>query len=252
MESKPMMREKRRTFMAHALALVIATLLAYIPAMRAGLVWNDHDLTANLVFQEHGLFRVWFTTESVNYWPLVWTSYWIEYQLWGFDPAGYHIVNIVLHAIASLLIWRILKRLNVPGSWFAALLFALHPVNVESVAWVTQRKNVLGLVFFAASVLSFLRHDDRHGEGVGWMTVLWLMLAMLSKGAAAPLPVVLLLCLWVAGGGVWEPELETHPKPGISSHVRSSPPRRSRGPLEGVAQDFAPGSCRGFWSSPWS
>jgi tetratricopeptide (TPR) repeat protein len=196
MESKPTTRESPRRIIAQALALVIAVLLAYIPAMRAGLVWNDHDLTANLVFEENGLFRVWFTTESVNYWPLVWTSYWIEYQLWRFDPTGYHVVNVVLHAAASLLIWRILKRLNVPGAWFAALLFALHPVNVESVAWVTQRKNVLCLVFFAASVLSFLRHDDRHGEGVGGMTVVWFVLAMLSKGACAPLPVVLVLCLW--------------------------------------------------------
>lgn len=179
-----------------AATIAIATLVAYVPAMKAGFIWNDHDLTANLVFEENGLFRVWFTTESINYWPVVWTSYWLEHKLWGFDPTGYHVVNVLLHIMGSLLIWRILKRLSVPGAWFAALLFALHPVNVESVAWLTQRKNVLCLVFFAASVLSFLRHDDRHGRGVGVLTVVWFLLAMLSKGAAAPLPVVLLLCLW--------------------------------------------------------
>lgn len=188
--------EKPAWVAVQAITMVFAVFLTYIPALKAGFVWNDHDLTANLVFKENGLFRVWFTTESVNYWPMVWTSYWIEHQFWGFHPLGYHVVNIALHAGASLLIWRILRRLNVPGSWYAALLFALHPVNVESVAWVTQRKNVLCLVFFAASVWSFLRHDDRHGQGVGWATVVWFLLAMLSKGAAAPLPVVLLLCIW--------------------------------------------------------
>jgi tetratricopeptide (TPR) repeat protein len=194
----------RREFRAAAIkaaTLVMVTLLAYVPAIEAGFIWNDHDLTANLVFQKNGLFRVWFTTESVNYWPLVWTSYWFEHQLWGFHPMGYHVVNILLHVAGSLLIWRILKRLAVPGAWFAALLFALHPVNVESVAWVTQRKNVLCLLFFAASVLSFLRHDDQHGRGVGWATVVWFVLAMLSKGAAAPLPVVLMLCIWWRRGG---------------------------------------------------
>lgn len=183
-----------------AIALIfIVTLVAYIPAMRSGLVWNDEEvgsLTKNIVLEENGLYRVWFTTESVNYWPIVWTSYWMEHQLWGLNPTGYHVVNVVLHALCALLIWRILIRLNIPGAWLAALVFAVHPVNVESVAWITQRKNVLALCFFLIAMLSYLRCEDLRRRAWYGAAVLSFLLAMLSKGSAVTLPVVLLLCAW--------------------------------------------------------
>ncbi|MBU0617154.1 MAG: tetratricopeptide repeat protein [Planctomycetes bacterium] len=185
--------------------IVLLTLVVYVPAMRGGFVWNDHErgsLTGNIVLQENGLYRVWFTTESVNYWPVVWTSYWLEHQLWGLNPTGYHVVNVLIHAACAFLVWRILVRLNIPGAWLAALIFAVHPVNVESVAWITQRKNLLSLLFFLVAVLWYLRFDDCRRWAWYGAAVVAFLLAMLSKGAVVTLPVVLLLCVWWRRGAI--------------------------------------------------
>ena len=101
----------------------------------------------------------------VNYWPLTFTAYWLQYVIWGLNPAGFHIVNIALHGISAVLVWRVLRRLQVPGAMFAAAIFALHPVNVESVAWITQLKNILSLMLALLSVLFYLLHEQRGG---GW------------------------------------------------------------------------------------
>lgn len=169
---------------------------AYLPVLRAGFVWNDTDLTDGIMLREDGLYRVWLTTEASNYWPLTWTSYWLEHQAWGLEPTGYHVVNIALHVAASLLGWCVLMRLGVPGAWLAALLFAVHPVNVESVAWITQRKNLLCMVFASASLLLFLRARAGGRRLEYWPAVGCFLLSMLGKGAAVGLPIVLLLCIW--------------------------------------------------------
>ena len=145
-----------------AVLLIAVTLAAYIPAVRGGFVWDDDlHLINNIVLEDNGLYRTWCTTESFCYYPMVWTSFWVEHQIWGLNPLGYHLVNVLVHIAGALLIWRILIRLKIPGAWFAALVFALHPVNVESVAWITQRKNTLSLFFFLVALLSYLRFDDR-------------------------------------------------------------------------------------------
>lgn len=182
--------------------LVALTIVVYIPAMDGGFVWNDEDLTANIVLQENGLYRVWLTTESINYWPITWTSYWIEHQFWGLNPAGYHVVNILLHVICALLVWRILIRLKVPGAYVAALVFAVHPVNVESVAWITQRKNLLSMLFYLVALLLYLRFDEVGRRRLYWSAVVAFLLAMLGKGAVATMPVVLLLCTWWLHGRI--------------------------------------------------
>jgi tetratricopeptide (TPR) repeat protein len=185
--------------------IILITVVAYIPAMRGGFVWNDDErgsLGRNIVLEENGLYRVWFTTESVNYWPMVWTSYWLEHQFWGLNPTGYHVVNVLLHAICALLVWRVLVRLNIPGAWAAALIFAVHPVNVESVAWITQRKNVLSLLFFLIALLWYLRFDDSRRQAWYWAAIVAFLLAMFSKGAVVTLPVVLLLCTWWRRGTI--------------------------------------------------
>ena len=184
-------------FAWQAIALVLATIAVYSATIGNGFVWDDKlHLIDNIVLQENGLFRVWLTTDYINYWPLTSTSFWLEHQLWGLDPAGFHVTNILLHAVSSLLIWRILLQLKIPAAWVAALIFAVHPVNVESVAWIAQRKNVLCLVFFLCALFSFLRFDENGRRGMYLLAVVCFLLAMLSKGAAVALPVVVLLCLF--------------------------------------------------------
>ena len=136
-----------------------ATILAYQPAWRAGFVWDD-DLyvTHNrLLTAPDGLRRIWFSLESPSqYFPLVYTTFRFERALWGLQPAGYHWVNILLQAANALLVWRLLARLRLPGAWLAAAIFALHPVQVESVAWITERKNVLWLFFLLLALRAWV------------------------------------------------------------------------------------------------
>ena len=186
-----------------AVSLLVLTFVVYLPALQGGFVWDDSThLLDNVVLQENGLARVWFTAASANYWPLTWTSYWLEHQLWGLHPTGYHVVNVLIHALSVLLIWLILTRLKVPGAWLAALLFAIHPVNVESVAWISQRKNTLSLLFYLAALSCYLHFDEQAGRRWYWFAVGGFLLAMLSKGAVVTLPVVLLLCAWWLRGTI--------------------------------------------------
>src|SRR5262249_14396245 len=126
--------------------LVGLTVITYLPALRSGFVWDDR---ANVVENQSlrslsGLKNIWTDPKaSLQYYPLTYTVLWIEHQLWGLDPVGYHVANIVLHALNAVWILLLLQRLQVPGAWLAGLLFAVHPIHVESVAWVSELKNVL-------------------------------------------------------------------------------------------------------------
>ena len=153
-----------------------------------------------------GLWRIWFDfTATPQYYPLVHTSFWLEYHLWGLNPLWFHLVNVALHALAALLLWRVLLHLRVPGAWLAAAIFAVHPVEVESVAWITERKNVLSAVFYFAAALAYLRfagqlpdadasRPARH-DLLSWFARV-LFLALLSKTVACSLPAALLLVHW--------------------------------------------------------
>ena len=201
--------------------LVALMLIVYLPALRAGFNWDDDAyVTNNLTLRNvQGLSQIWGRlTATPQYYPLVYTSFWLEYHLWGLNPLGYHVVNVLLHTLAAILLWRVLVRLQLPGAWLAAGIFAAHPVAVESVAWVTERKNVLSGVFYFGAALAYLRwHDarttDHRNDGLGSFVIYVLSLALVicalfSKTVTASLPAALLLVMWwkhgrIAGRDVW-------------------------------------------------
>ncbi len=177
--------------------------------MRGEFLLDDRLLVSESPFVHsiHGLYRIWFTTDPTDYWPMTNTSFWLEWRLWGSNPTGYHITNLILHIAAVCMIWAILRELRVTGAYLAAFLFAVHPVNVESVSWISQRKNTLAMVFFLLSIWWYLKEEDeksRRAEeqargrlGIWyWMSLLAFLLAMLSKGSVAVLPGLLLAIVW--------------------------------------------------------
>ncbi|MGA8889962.1 MAG: tetratricopeptide repeat protein [Anaeromyxobacteraceae bacterium] len=195
-----MVRQERLRNAGFAALIVLGGLVAWWPAFRAGFVWDDRTLLLDSPLVRGPLAPIWLGTDAPDYWPLTWTSFWAEWRLWGTDPAPYHALNVVLHLVASLLLWRLLRALRIPGAAVAGLLFAVHPVAVESVAWVSERKNVLSGVFFFASLLAWARFDEggRRREGVASL-VLYL-LALLAKTSVVMLPFVQLgIALWRRG-----------------------------------------------------
>ena len=185
-----------------ALGLVVLTFAAYLPAIGAGFIWDDDDyLTENPLLRDvDGLRRIWLTTDTPQYYPLVFTSFWIEHRLWGLAPAGYHAVNIALHALNALLVALLLRALRVRGAWWVAALFALHPVHVESVAWITERKNVLSALCYLLAFASYLRFEREGRRSFYALTLAGFLCALLAKTVAASLPVALALAaLWQRG-----------------------------------------------------
>ncbi len=188
-----------------AALLLAITLLAYLPVLRAGFIWDDDDyVTQNALLQQPGgLGRIWTEAGATpQYYPLVFTTFWIENQLWGLEPAGYHLTNVLLHALAAILLWRVLVRLRIPGALLAGALFAVHPIHVESVAWITERKNVLSAVCFLAALLLFFRFRPPGEPSPGWrrrpamdygLALLAFTAALLAKTVAVSLPVVILV-----------------------------------------------------------
>ena len=158
---------KQLSFWLYAVFIVVLGFVVYIPAISNGFIWDDDVmLTDNVVMKaSDGLSRIWFTTELSDYFPLTSTSFWIEWRLWGMNPMGYNITNILLHTFSGVLLWRVLVRLGVPAAYVAALLFTVHPVCVESVDWIAERKNTLSLVFYFASCLLYLRFIENMMEG---------------------------------------------------------------------------------------
>ena len=190
---------------AKAAFLVALTGLAYLPALRNGFIWDDdawlmHNRTLDGVT---GLYRLWFDLLALQqYYPLTGTAFWIQYQLWGFHPFGYHAVNVALHALNVVLFWFVLRKLGLRGAWFAAAVFAVHPVLVESVAWITEIKNLLSTAFFLGSVLTYLNFENLETRDLprrdGWfvLSLLLFICALLSKSVTCSLPVVLAILIW--------------------------------------------------------
>lgn len=219
--------------------LFILTWVAYLPALQCGFIWDDDDyVTQNKTLRDtSGLWAIWTDFSATpQYYPLVHSSFWLEYQTWGLNPAGYHATNILLHGLNAILLWRLLVRFAVPCAWIIALIFAVHPVHVESVAWITERKNVLAGMFYLLSMHAYLRYWDftvpaatpaatpeseedqetiqpsgdtsapAHGlvNSKSWLVIanMWFIAAMLSKTVSATLPAVIMVLVWWKRGEI--------------------------------------------------
>jgi len=208
-----------------ALLLLAATLAAYWPALRGGLLWDDEGhVTKPALRSLSGLGRIWTQLGATQqYYPVLHTAFWVEHRLWGDATLGYHLLNVLLHVTAACLLALILRRLwdgdartsaslRASGSgrlaegherrryagaeWLAAWIFALHPVAVESVAWIAEQKNTLSTVFYLLAVLAYLRFDGQRRWSWYLLALGGFVLALLSKSVTATLPAALLVVLW--------------------------------------------------------
>jgi len=203
-------------------ALIAAALIAYLPALRGEFIMDDYFYVTNnpIIQASDGLYQFWCTTEPVDYYPVSNTTLWIEWRLWGMNPTGYHVTNLILHIVEALLIWVILRKLSIPGAFLAAVIFAVHPVNVDSVAWIAQRKDMLAMLFFLSAILCYMKMELPSSvlpNGIDriaspplaspsslvpslfpwyWLSLAAFVLAMLSKGSVAVMPVLLLAIIW--------------------------------------------------------
>ena len=200
-----------------ALLLIAFVFIAYAQVFRADFIWDDEShLTQNpCVVGPLGLEEIWTTTQAV-YYPLVLTTFWALHKFVGLNPLAYHALNVLLHAVSAILLWRVLRLLQVRGAWLGAALWALHPVMVQSVAWVTELKNTQSCVFYLLSILFFLKWEDQEVQSLDrpsggletaahWFSLYLcfsFILATLSKPSVVMLPFVLALCVWWMRGKI--------------------------------------------------
>ena len=200
--------------------------MVFIPAFSATFLWDD---TIIIDFHEQvgGFADIWLNPSRIesegHYWPVVYTTFWVEHMVWGLDPVGYHVVNVVLHAANAMLALVLLRRLGVRGAWVAAAVFAVHPMHVDSVAWAIERKDVLSALLYLLSALAYVRWDEQHrragqpggargapgrrwrfgqGEALYVGSLGAFTLGLLSKSIVVTLPVMLLVYHWWRNGRV--------------------------------------------------
>jgi Flp pilus assembly protein TadD len=192
------------------LLLVAAIFFVYRPVWHAGFIWDDDaHVTKPELRSLDGLGRIWIQLGATHqYYPLVHSAFWVEHRLWGDWPPGYHLVNIGLHAVLVLLLVKVLRQLKIPGAWLAAAIFALHPVQVESVAWVSELKNTLSGVFYLGAALVYLGFDRDRRRGSYALAFGLFMLGLMSKTVIATLPAGLLVVFWWQRGKLsWRREV---------------------------------------------
>lgn len=214
------MNDKRMRDLLAGLVIVLAAVLVYMPAMTGDFIWDDQVfLTRNPLIQApDGIFRFWFTLEPTDYFPLTSSLLWFEWRLFGETAAGYHVSNILLHGANAVLFWLVLRSLGIAGAWMAGLVFAVHPVNVSTAAWITEHKNTVSTLFYLSALLAYLDSDFSRKPAVDgtelwrlrpgadrrmFRTSVWLfLLALLSKTSTVMLPLILLGCTWWRHGRI--------------------------------------------------
>ncbi len=203
---------RRRRRLA-ALALGLLCLVIYLPAADGEFLWDDAVFTdAAPVSDPSGLADIWFSPSSIpnegHYWPLVYTSFWLEHALWGFESSiPFHLTNILLHLVNTLLLWGLLRRFSVPGAFATAAVFAVHPVHVEAVAWVIERKDVLSGLFYLTAAGAWFRFVERPRKRTYALSLGLFAAGLLSKSIVVTLPVALLIAQWWRRGRILASDL---------------------------------------------
>ena len=193
-------------------ALIAAVIVAYSPALEGGFLWDDDaHVTGPELRSLAGLWRIWTDPGATQqYYPLLHSAFWLEHRLWGNAVLGYHLVNVVLHATCAWLLLRVLRRLQVAGGLLAAAIFALHPVHVESVAWISEQKNTLSLLFYLSALLVYVRFDETRRRRDYVLASGLFLLGLLTKTVVATLSGALLVILWWRRGRL-EPRRDVMP-----------------------------------------
>jgi len=184
--------------------LFCATLAAYGPALAGGVLWDDDaHITKPALQSLQGLWRIWFDLGATQqYYPLLHTAFWMEHQMWGDSVLGYHLVNVALHAGSACLVVLIMRRLAVRGAWLGGFLFALHPVCVEAVAWISEQKSTLSAIFYLGAAFAYLHFDRSRRRSLYGIALALFVMALLSKTVTATLPAVLLVVFWWQRGRI--------------------------------------------------
>jgi protein O-mannosyl-transferase len=192
--------------LAWGLLLFAATFIAYQPAWNGQPVWDDDvHMTTPELRSAAGLARIWTQLGATQqYYPLVHTVFWVEHRLFGDATPGYHLLNILLHFFSALLLVTILRRLGMPGAaaWLAGGIFALHPVMVESVAWITELKNTLSGVFFLSAALAYLTFDRKREKKHYAIALILFLFGLFAKSAIVTMPAALLVVFWWKRGRI--------------------------------------------------
>src|SRR5881296_3414358 len=211
--SAPMSSGAERKNIWLVLLLFVSVLVAYWPSVHGGMLWDDDaHITRPALQPIQGLWRIWFDMGGTQqYYPLLHSAFWLEHHFWGDSTTGYRVVNLVLHATASCLFALVMLQLSIRGAWVGAFLFALHPVCVESVAWISEQKNTLSTVFYLLSMLLYLQNDEETNSGSSRLTQKYFIAmslfvaAILTKSVTATLPAALLVIVWWSRGKLsWE------------------------------------------------
>jgi tetratricopeptide (TPR) repeat protein len=197
------------TFIWQAGILIILIIAAYAPVWNAGYIWDDFEAVQGnvLLRSPGGVWRLWAEPSSnlgeEHYWPLTYTTFWLEYRLFGPSPRTSHVVNVLLHVLNAVILWLILRRLKIPGAWFGAAFFALHPVRAESVAWIVERKDVLSGLFYLIAFWAYWRWmDDKRDKRLYALALAAFAFSLLSKSITVTLPVAIGICLWWKKGRI--------------------------------------------------
>jgi protein O-mannosyl-transferase len=208
--SPPTAADRKSNDLLPLLLLFIVTLAAYLPALNGEFLWDDSGHVTKTELQSFdGLRRIWFEPGAAQqYYPLLHTAFWIEHRFWGDAVVGYHLTNVVLHGLSACLVVLIVRRLGLPGSFFAGLIFALHPVCVEAVAWISEQKSTLSGAFYLSSMLLYLRFDQTRKRADYGAALALFLCALLSKTVTATLPAALLVIFWWQRGRIaWKRDL---------------------------------------------